>query len=127
MAADCARRVRSCWTVVKFISQCVAKTVAKAAPRLPARTAMRSPSGTLSTKSAGSAWMPLRAGWVLLCFTNAAPPADGERLYDYIVQQARAQHPAVATGRFGANMKVWLMNDGPVTTPLRIAPAGASV
>jgi len=60
-------------------------------------------------------------------FTNAAPPADGWRLYHYIVQQARAQHPVVATARFGADMKVWLMNEGPVTIPLRIAPAGASV
>jgi len=34
-------------------------------------------------------------------FTNAARPADGGRLYDYIVEQARAQHPVVATGRFG--------------------------
>ncbi|MGE8317996.1 MAG: D-aminoacyl-tRNA deacylase [Comamonas sp.] len=58
-------------------------------------------------------------------FTNAAPPADGERLYDYVVQRARALHPVVATGRFGADMKVWLMNDGPVTIPLRIAPAAA--
>ena len=55
-------------------------------------------------------------------FTNAAPPADGERLYDYLVQQARKLHPVVATGQFGADMKVWLMNDGPVTIPLRMAP-----
>ena len=56
-------------------------------------------------------------------FTNAAPPADGERLYDYVVAQARAAHPVVATGRFGADMKVYLMNDGPVTIPLRVGPA----
>lgn len=56
-------------------------------------------------------------------FTNAAPPADGERLYDYLVQRAHALHPAVATGRFGADMQVHLVNDGPVTIPLRIAPA----
>lgn len=56
-------------------------------------------------------------------FTNAAPPADGERLYDYLVAQARAQHPVVATGQFAADMKVYLMNDGPVTIPLRVAPA----
>ncbi|MEG0973332.1 MAG: D-aminoacyl-tRNA deacylase [Comamonas sp.] len=58
-------------------------------------------------------------------FTNAAPPADGERLYDYVVAQARKQHPEVATGSFGADMKVYLMNDGPVTIPLRMAPVGA--
>ena len=55
-------------------------------------------------------------------FTRAAPPAEGERLYDYVVAQARAAHPVVATGRFGANMQVHLLNDGPVTIPLRIAP-----
>ena len=55
-------------------------------------------------------------------FTNAAPPADGERLYDYVVAQARALHPVVGTGSFGADMKVYLMNDGPVTIPLRVAP-----
>ncbi len=53
-------------------------------------------------------------------FTNAAPPADGERLYDYVVAQARALHPVVATGRFGADMQVYLVNDGPVTVPLRV-------
>ena len=56
-------------------------------------------------------------------FTNAAPPADGERLYDYVVAQARALHPVVGTGSFGADMKVYLMNDGPVTIPLRVVPA----
>ena len=53
-------------------------------------------------------------------FTNAAPPDEGQRLYDYFVQQARAAHPVVATGEFGADMKVQLVNDGPVTIPLRI-------
>jgi len=55
-------------------------------------------------------------------FTNAAPPAEGEHLYDYLVHKARSLHPVVATGRFGADMQVWLLNDGPVTIPLRIAP-----
>lgn len=55
-------------------------------------------------------------------FTNAAPPSEGERLYNYVVAQARAAHPVVATGRFAADMKVYLMNDGPVTIPLRVAP-----
>ena len=56
-------------------------------------------------------------------FTNAAPPADGERLYNYFVTQARQLHPVVGTGSFGADMKVYLMNDGPVTIPLRMPPA----
>ena len=54
-------------------------------------------------------------------FTGAALPADGQRLYDYFVAQARAAHPQVQTGQFGADMQVHLVNDGPVTIPLRIA------
>ena len=53
-------------------------------------------------------------------FTQAAPAALGEKLYDYLVAQARLQHPVVQTGRFGADMQVHLINDGPVTIPLRI-------
>src|SRR3954451_15399810 len=54
-------------------------------------------------------------------FTNAAPPDEGRRLYDYFVAQARAAHPVIATGEFGADMKVHLVNDGPVTIPMRVA------
>lgn len=54
-------------------------------------------------------------------FTNAAPPALGEALYDRFVALARQQHPLVQTGRFGADMQVHLTNDGPVTIPLRIS------
>ena len=57
-------------------------------------------------------------------FTGAAAPAEGQRLYDYFVVQARAAHPEVGTGIFAADMQVHLVNDGPVTIPLRIAPAG---
>ncbi len=57
-------------------------------------------------------------------FTNAAPPAIGEALYEHFVARARAAHPRVETGRFAAGMKVQLINDGPVTVPLRIAPPG---
>ena len=53
-------------------------------------------------------------------FTAAAPPDLGRRLYDYFVAQARASHPEVATGEFGADMQVHLVNDGPVTIPLEI-------
>ena len=56
-------------------------------------------------------------------FTQAAPPAEGERLYDLLVQRARSLHPQVQTGRFGADMQVELINDGPVTIPMRIAAA----
>jgi D-tyrosyl-tRNA(Tyr) deacylase len=48
-------------------------------------------------------------------FTPAAPPAEGKRLYDYLVQRARALHAPVASGVFGADMQVTLTNDGPVT------------
>jgi D-tyrosyl-tRNA(Tyr) deacylase len=55
-------------------------------------------------------------------FTAAAAPQDGRRLYDYFVSQARHVHPVVQTGEFGADMQVSLVNDGPVTIPLRILP-----
>jgi D-tyrosyl-tRNA(Tyr) deacylase len=53
-------------------------------------------------------------------FTQAAPPDEGRRLYDYFVAQARGAHPVVATGEFGADMQVHLLNDGPVTIPLQM-------
>jgi D-tyrosyl-tRNA(Tyr) deacylase len=53
-------------------------------------------------------------------FTNAASPEEGRRLYDYFVAQARRVHSRVQTGEFGADMQVHLVNDGPVTIPLRI-------
>ncbi|EER58320.1 D-tyrosyl-tRNA(Tyr) deacylase [Acidovorax delafieldii 2AN] len=55
-------------------------------------------------------------------FTQAAAPDEGRRLYDYLVSQARNAHPYVATGQFAADMQVHLVNDGPVTIPLRMAP-----
>jgi len=51
-------------------------------------------------------------------FTGAAPPDEGRRLYDAFIAQARSLHPEVATGRFGADMQVHLVNDGPVTIPI---------
>ncbi|MBP0482287.1 D-aminoacyl-tRNA deacylase [Sagittula salina] len=48
-------------------------------------------------------------------FSAAAPPADGERLYEHFAGQLAAQGIPVATGRFGADMAVSLVNDGPVT------------
>jgi D-tyrosyl-tRNA(Tyr) deacylase len=58
-------------------------------------------------------------------FTPAAEPALGEALYEHFVAAARAAHPVVATGTFGAHMQVALVNDGPVTFSLRVAPPGA--
>ena len=48
-------------------------------------------------------------------FTTAAPPALAERLFAHLLEQARARHAPVAGGRFGADMQVHLVNDGPVT------------
>ena len=53
-------------------------------------------------------------------FTGAAAPALGEALYDRFVALARAQHAVVGTGRFGVDMRVHLVNDGPVTIPMRM-------
>ncbi|WP_250512118.1 D-aminoacyl-tRNA deacylase [Caballeronia sp. INDeC2] len=55
-------------------------------------------------------------------FTPAAPPDEGKRLFDYFVEQARAKHPIVETGEFGAEMQVSLVNDGPVTFWLQVRP-----
>lgn len=52
-------------------------------------------------------------------FSSAAPPAEAERLYEFLLASARDKHPAVAKGRFGADMKVHLINDGPVTFLLK--------
>ena len=54
-------------------------------------------------------------------FSSGASPADGERLFDYFAKRSGA-----ATGRFGAGMKVGLVNDGPVTFWLQVPPAKVS-
>ena len=56
-------------------------------------------------------------------FSSAAPADEGRRLYDAFVAQARVRHPVVATGVFGADMQVHLVNDGPVTIPMQINAA----
>ena len=48
-------------------------------------------------------------------FTDAAKPEHAEALYEYIIDECRKQVPVVETGRFGADMKVSLVNDGPFT------------
>ena len=55
-------------------------------------------------------------------FSPAAEPAEGRRLFDYITQKARERHSVVQRGEFGANMQVSLINDGPVTFWLEVAP-----
>ena len=56
-------------------------------------------------------------------FSQAAAPDEGRRLYNYLVERARAAHPVVQTGRFATDMQVHLVNDGPVTIPMRMEPA----
>jgi D-tyrosyl-tRNA(Tyr) deacylase len=52
-------------------------------------------------------------------FSGAAPPTLGRALYDAVLRLARERHAPVAAGEFGAEMQVELVNDGPVTIPLR--------
>lgn len=54
-------------------------------------------------------------------FTQAAAPEEGRRLYEHFVAQAQKAHPVVETGRFAADMKVALVNDGPITIPMRMS------
>ncbi|HEB98634.1 MAG TPA: D-tyrosyl-tRNA(Tyr) deacylase [Thiotrichales bacterium] len=55
-------------------------------------------------------------------FTPAAPPEEGARWFDYLAERARSAHAPVETGRFGADMQVSLVNDGPVTFWLQASP-----
>jgi D-tyrosyl-tRNA(Tyr) deacylase len=54
-------------------------------------------------------------------FSGAAPPEWGRALYDAVLRIARERHAPVAAGEFGADMQVELINDGPVTIPLRVS------
>ncbi|TCS73801.1 D-tyrosyl-tRNA(Tyr) deacylase [Sulfuritortus calidifontis] len=55
-------------------------------------------------------------------FSSGASPEEGRRLFAHLVAQARQKHGEVASGEFGADMQVALVNDGPVTFSLRVAP-----
>lgn len=57
-------------------------------------------------------------------FSSAAPPETGRALFGHLVACAHARYPHVGSGRFGADMKVTLTNDGPVTFWLQVAPSG---
>jgi D-tyrosyl-tRNA(Tyr) deacylase len=59
-------------------------------------------------------------------FSTAAAPEEGRRLFNCLAQLSREQHSKVATGRFGADMQVSLVNDGPVTFWLQVSPAKQS-
>ncbi len=53
-------------------------------------------------------------------FSSAAPPALGEELFDQFVAQAKIKYKHIETGQFGADMKISLLNDGPVTFWLQV-------
>lgn len=53
-------------------------------------------------------------------FTRAAPAEQGRALYEEVLRLAAQRHPVVQAGRFGADMQVHLVNDGPVTIPIRL-------
>ncbi len=57
-------------------------------------------------------------------FSRAAAPDQARRLFEHLCELARAAHPVLATGRFGADMQVSLVNDGPVTFWLETPPPG---
>ncbi len=59
-------------------------------------------------------------------FTPAADPKQGLHLFDYLLQRAWERHADVQSGRFGADMKVALVNDGPVTFLMRVPPDTAT-
>lgn len=56
-------------------------------------------------------------------FSHAASPEQGEMLFNYLCTQAQQRHPITATGQFGAEMQVSLINDGPVTFWLQVQPS----
>lgn len=55
-------------------------------------------------------------------FSTAAEPGHGRSLFSYMLEQAHEHHALVESGRFGADMQVGLVNDGPVTFQLRVTP-----
>jgi len=59
-------------------------------------------------------------------FSTAASPEEARRLFDYLLARARAAHAPVESGIFGADMKVSLVNDGPVTFWLETPAVAAS-
>ncbi len=53
-------------------------------------------------------------------FSTAAPPAQAQALFEQMLSMAQQRHPNVQAGRFGADMQVQLVNDGPVTFLLEV-------
>jgi len=59
-------------------------------------------------------------------FSHAAEPALAERLFGYMAKRAEKRLPGAQSGRFGAHMRVSLINDGPVTFWIRVPPHEAA-
>ena len=59
-------------------------------------------------------------------FSSGASAADGERLFNYFLSCVEKMHENAQSGRFGADMKVSLVNDGPVTFWLQVSPQNKS-
>ena len=59
-------------------------------------------------------------------FSSAASPAEAERLFNRFAEKLKDWSPRVQTGRFGADMQLSLVNDGPVTFWLRVSPESRS-
>jgi D-tyrosyl-tRNA(Tyr) deacylase len=59
-------------------------------------------------------------------FSTAASPEEGKRLFEFFVKVVRQKNPHTKTGQFGADMKVSLVNDGPVTFWLQVFPGKLS-
>ena len=59
-------------------------------------------------------------------FSRASPPGDAERLFGYMAKRAENRLPGAQSGRFGASMRVSLVNDGPVTFWIRVPPHEAA-
>jgi D-aminoacyl-tRNA deacylase len=59
-------------------------------------------------------------------FSRAAEPGQAERLFGYMAKRAEKRLPGAQTGRFGAHMRVSLVNDGPVTFWIRVSPHDAA-
>ena len=55
-------------------------------------------------------------------FSRASPQGDAERLFGFMAKRAENRLPGTQSGRFGAHMRVALVNDGPVTFWIRVPP-----
>jgi hypothetical protein len=114
----------SCWS---------AWSAATTRRRPTACSSASSPTGCSPTPAA--AWLLLVPQFTLAAdtsqglrpgFSRAAEPGQAERLFGYMAKRAEKRLPGAQTGRFGAHMRVSLVNDGPVTFWIRVSPHDAA-